>query len=148
MQRVTVSAADQGSYRGGTSMTREDRQHIQESAKLKMSDGEPTEIVLQKGERGFGFSIRGGEGMPLFVLRIAQDGPAFNDGRIKVGDEILEINGNNAKVMSHAEAVNTIRNCNQTATLLIRRPKPQNHTEERIPNGHAQQYDRPKSGYY
>ena len=37
----------------------------------------------------------------------------------QVGDEILEINGGNAEIMSHAEAVNTIRNCAETARLLI-----------------------------
>ena len=41
---------------------------------------------------------------------------------LQVGDEILEINGGNAEIMSHAEAVNTIRNCAETARLLIRRP--------------------------
>merc|ERR1719410_627616 len=38
---------------------------------------------LQRGQRGFGFSIRGGRefhSMPLFVLRMAVDGPAAMDG--------------------------------------------------------------------
>ena len=83
MQRVVMSSMEQNGYRG-SSMTREDRQYVQESAKRKMETGEPTEVILHKGERGFGFSIRGGEGMPLFVLRIAEGGPAWNDGRIKV----------------------------------------------------------------
>ena len=46
---------------------------------------------------------------------------AAQDGRIEVGDEILEINGKSTQPMSHAEAVNTIRNCVETVTLLIRR---------------------------
>ena len=83
MRRVVMSSMDQNGYRG-SSMTREDRQYIQESAKRKIETGEPTEVILHKGERGFGFSIRGGEGMPLFVLRIAEGGPAWNDGRLKV----------------------------------------------------------------
>ena len=83
MQRVVMSSMDQNEYRG-SSMTREDRQYIQESAKRKIETGEPAEVILHKGERGFGFSIRGGEGMPLFVLRIAEGGPAWNDGRLKV----------------------------------------------------------------
>ena len=40
---------------------------------------------------GFGFSIRGGkefQSMPLFVLRIAVDGPAAADGRLRVGDQV------------------------------------------------------------
>ena len=46
-------------------------------------------VELQRGLRGFGFSIRGGRefhSMPLFVLRIAADGAAAADGRLRVGD--------------------------------------------------------------
>lgn len=154
VQRVTVSSIDNG-FRG--SMTRDDRANIQESARRKISAGDTVSIILHRGERGFGFSIRGGEGMPLFVLRIAEGGPAYEDGRVNVGDEILEINGQNAEVMSHAEAVNTIRNCADTATLLLRRPlRPIVTSEERVPNGYSSQnelprkaqFERPKSGYY
>lgn len=55
-----------------------------EQADEEMSAGSSTQVVLKKGERGFGFSIRGGEGMPLFVLRIADGGSAYQDGRIRV----------------------------------------------------------------
>lgn len=51
---------------------------------------------MHRGTKGFGFSIRGGQefgAMPLFVLRIADDGPAHSDGRLRVGDELVEING-------------------------------------------------------
>lgn len=43
--------------------------------------------MLHRGIKGFGFSIRGGKefhNMPLFVLRIADNGPAQQDGKIKV----------------------------------------------------------------
>lgn len=81
VQRVTVSSIDNG-FRG--SMTRDDRANIQESARRKISAGDTVSIILHRGERGFGFSIRGGEGMPLFVLRIAEGGPAYEDGRVNV----------------------------------------------------------------
>lgn len=45
------------------------------------------DIELHRGSRGFGFSIRGGkdfDGMPLFVLDIAEGGPADMDGRLMV----------------------------------------------------------------
>lgn len=51
------------------------------------SGGEYYEVELQRGTRGFGFSIRGGRefhNMPLFVLRIAENGPAAEDGKLKV----------------------------------------------------------------
>ncbi len=44
-------------------------------------------VDLPRGARGFGFSIRGGRefgNMPLFVLSIAEGGPADVDGRLKV----------------------------------------------------------------
>lgn len=54
-------------------------------------DGEQYHAVeLTRGTRGFGFSIRGGrefQNMPLFVLQIAENGPAFIDNRLRVSDE-------------------------------------------------------------
>lgn len=44
-------------------------------------------VELHRGTRGFGFSIRGGkefQNMPLFVLRIAENGPAHQDGKLLV----------------------------------------------------------------
>ena len=52
---------------------------------------------MERDERGFGFSIRGGKAFQeedtLFVLRIGKDGVADRDGRLRRGDEIVEING-------------------------------------------------------
>lgn len=48
------------------------------------------EVNLHRGSRGFGFSIRGGKefsGMSLYVLKIADGGPAAMDGRLKVSNE-------------------------------------------------------------
>ncbi|KAI5731509.1 hypothetical protein M8J77_011202 [Diaphorina citri] len=81
-------------------------------------------IELSRGTRGFGFSIRGGrefQNMALFVLQIAENGPAALDGHLKVGDEIVEINGINTKNMTHAEAIEIIRNGDSTVRLLIKR---------------------------
>ena len=44
-------------------------------------------VDLNRGHRGFGFSIRGGQefnNMPLFVLRIAEGGAADVDKRLRV----------------------------------------------------------------
>lgn len=43
-------------------------------------------IELERGPRGFGFSLRGGTeyNMGLYILRLAEDGPAQLDGRIHV----------------------------------------------------------------
>lgn len=43
-------------------------------------------VELERGPRGFGFSLRGGKeySMGLFILRLAEDGPALKDGRVHV----------------------------------------------------------------
>ena len=61
---------------------------LQEDQELNMLelDDQYYAVELQRGARGFGFSIRGGRefhSMPLFVLRIAVDGPAAADGRLR-----------------------------------------------------------------
>ncbi|CAB3366537.1 Hypothetical predicted protein [Cloeon dipterum] len=81
-------------------------------------------VELSRGKRGFGFSIRGGRefhNTPLFVLQIAEDGPAAVDNRLRVGDQIIEINGINTKSMTHADAIEIIRNGGPCVRLLIRR---------------------------
>ena len=46
-------------------------------------------VVLNRGNRGFGFSIRGGQEFDqmLFVLKIAEGGAAHVDGRLKVSNQ-------------------------------------------------------------
>ncbi|XP_055930097.1 membrane-associated guanylate kinase, WW and PDZ domain-containing protein 1-like isoform X2 [Argiope bruennichi] len=81
-------------------------------------------IELHRGTKGFGFSIRGGkefQNMPLFVLRIAENGPAHLNGKLMVGDQIIEINGKNTKNMTHAEAIELIRQGGSTVRLLVKR---------------------------
>lgn len=81
-------------------------------------------VELLRGTRGFGFSIRGGkefQNMPLFVLRIAEDGPAARDGRLRMGDQIVEINGINTKDVTHAEAIELIKQGGSSVRLLIKR---------------------------
>lgn len=52
-----------------------------------MYEGQYHAIEISRGNRGFGFSIRGGRefhNMALFVLQIAENGPAALDGRLNV----------------------------------------------------------------
>lgn len=50
-------------------------------------------VELEKSVKGFGFSIRGGREykMDLFVLRLAEDGPAIRNGRMRVRKLIRHI---------------------------------------------------------
>uniref|UniRef100_A0A915I3D2 Uncharacterized protein n=1 Tax=Romanomermis culicivorax TaxID=13658 RepID=A0A915I3D2_ROMCU len=97
---------------------------------------------LLRGNKGFGFSIRGGReysNMDLFVLKIAEGGPADLDGRLQVlktlrlnfkydrlnSDQIMEINGISTKGMTHAEALELLRRDSNVRLLLLRRRRQQ-----------------------
>ena len=48
-------------------------------------------------------------------------GPATQDGRLQVGDQLIEINGQTTKNMTHGDAIELIKNGGQTVRLLVRR---------------------------
>ncbi|KFD65425.1 hypothetical protein M514_03814 [Trichuris suis] len=96
------------------------------------SNDEYFAVELQRGSKGFGFSIRGGRefsSMPLFVLRIAEGGPADLDRRLQVGDQLLEINGVSTTNMTHSEAIELIKR-EPFVRLLVRR-----QLQLSVPNG-------------
>ncbi|XP_077035256.1 membrane-associated guanylate kinase, WW and PDZ domain-containing protein 2 isoform X11 [Agelaius phoeniceus] len=80
-------------------------------------------VDLEKGAKGFGFSIRGGREykMDLYVLRLAEDGPAVRNGRMRVGDQIIEINGESTRDMTHARAIELIKSGGRRVRLLLKR---------------------------
>ncbi|XP_067861065.1 membrane-associated guanylate kinase, WW and PDZ domain-containing protein 2a isoform X16 [Heptranchias perlo] len=80
-------------------------------------------VDLEKGAKGFGFSIRGGREykMDLYVLRLAEDGPAIRNGRMRVGDQIIEINGENTREMTHGRAIELIKSGGRRVRLLLKR---------------------------
>ncbi|XP_059790066.1 membrane-associated guanylate kinase, WW and PDZ domain-containing protein 2 isoform X10 [Balaenoptera ricei] len=80
-------------------------------------------VDMEKGAKGFGFSIRGGREykMDLYVLRLAEDGPAIRNGRMRVGDQIIEINGESTRDMTHARAIELIKSGGRRVRLLLKR---------------------------
>uniref|UniRef100_A0A6I8QL58 Membrane-associated guanylate kinase, WW and PDZ domain-containing protein 1 n=1 Tax=Xenopus tropicalis TaxID=8364 RepID=A0A6I8QL58_XENTR len=89
----------------------------------KIPDQEIYSVELDRGLKGFGFSLRGGReyNMDLYVLRLAEDGPAARCGKMRVGDEILEINGETTKNMKHARAIELIKNGGRRVRLCLKR---------------------------
>uniref|UniRef100_A0A7N8XRD2 Membrane-associated guanylate kinase, WW and PDZ domain-containing protein 1 n=1 Tax=Mastacembelus armatus TaxID=205130 RepID=A0A7N8XRD2_9TELE len=80
-------------------------------------------VDLERESKGFGFSLRGGReyNMDLYVLRLAEDGAAVRNGKMRVGDEILEINGESTKNMKHSRAIELIKNGGRRARLVLKR---------------------------
>ncbi|XP_078575731.1 multiple PDZ domain protein-like [Branchiostoma floridae x Branchiostoma japonicum] len=69
-------------------------------------------VELQKGERGLGLSLAGNRDRTrtsVFVVGVAPDGAAAEDGRIQVGDELLEINGEVLYGRTHHSASQVIK---------------------------------------
>ncbi|XP_044303369.1 membrane-associated guanylate kinase, WW and PDZ domain-containing protein 3 isoform X4 [Varanus komodoensis] len=79
-------------------------------------------VELERSPRGFGFSLRGGKeyNMGLFILRLAEEGPAIKDGRIHVGDQIVEINGEPTQGITHTRAIELIQSGGNKVLLLLR----------------------------
>ncbi|KAM4613161.1 membrane-associated guanylate kinase, WW and PDZ domain-containing protein 1b isoform 3-T3 [Polymixia lowei] len=86
-------------------------------------DAEFYSVDLERDNKGFGFSLRGGReyNMDLYVLRLAEDGAAVRNGKMRVGDEILEINGESTKGMKHARAIELIKSGGRRARLVLKR---------------------------
>lgn len=93
-----------------------------ETLHLRIIPADCYTVELIRGPKGFGFSIRGGaefNGMPLFILRIAPDGPAYS--LLNIGDEIIEINSYSTVGLTHSDAVNAISQSGPAVKLKLRR---------------------------
>lgn len=83
-------------------------------------------ITLVKKDKGLGFNIRGGCDVPylpgdtgIFVAKVREQGAAAEDGRLKAGDKIVEINGVVCEKVTHDEAVNMFMKDTKTFRLKV-----------------------------
>ncbi|XP_068576531.1 membrane-associated guanylate kinase, WW and PDZ domain-containing protein 1b isoform X5 [Cebidichthys violaceus] len=95
----------------------------QPPTQVSAQDAEFYSVDLDRDNKGFGFSLRGGReyNMDLYVLRLAEEGAAVRNGKMRVGDEILEINGESTKGMKHARAIELIKSGGRRAHLVLKR---------------------------
>uniref|UniRef100_A0A8C9W059 Multiple PDZ domain crumbs cell polarity complex component n=1 Tax=Scleropages formosus TaxID=113540 RepID=A0A8C9W059_SCLFO len=84
--------------------------------------GELHMIELEKGAAGLGLSLAGNRDrsrMSVFVVGIEPSGAAGKDGRIVVGDELLEINGQILYGRSHQNASSIIKSAPSKVKIIF-----------------------------
>ncbi|XP_055800189.1 E3 ubiquitin-protein ligase LNX-like isoform X3 [Salvelinus fontinalis] len=83
------------------------------------------DIVLRRSTSGsLGFSIVGGQeevncNQSFFIRSIVEGTPAYNDGRIRCGDTLLEVNGKSTWGMTHTALVRLLKELRGRITLTI-----------------------------
>ncbi|XP_043365492.1 partitioning defective 3 homolog isoform X9 [Dermochelys coriacea] len=99
--------------------------------------GKRLNIQLRKGTEGLGFSITSrdvpiGGSAPIYVKNILPRGAAIQDGRLKAGDRLIEVNGVDLTGKTQEEAVSLLRNTKMggTVSLLIFRQEETFHPRE------------------
>lgn len=95
---------------------------------------ESRSITIQKGDKGLGFNIVGGEdGQGIFVSYILPGGPADQGGELKRGDQLMSVNGRSIASATHEEAARALQKAGGTVNLVAQyRPDDYNNFEARI----------------
>uniref|UniRef100_A0A8C0GA71 Glutamate receptor interacting protein 2 n=1 Tax=Chelonoidis abingdonii TaxID=106734 RepID=A0A8C0GA71_CHEAB len=83
------------------------------------------EVCLYKEGNSFGFVLRGGthedwhKSRPLVLTYVRPGGPADREGSLKIGDRLLSVDGIPLHSVTHADALNILRQCSQEALFQI-----------------------------
>ncbi|KAM6262663.1 inaD-like protein isoform 2-T2 [Porphyrio hochstetteri] len=89
------------------------------------ADTGPRTVEIMRGPNdALGISIAGGKGSPLgdipiFIAMIQASGVAARTQRLRVGDRIVSINGQPLDGLSHADAVNLLKNAYGSIILQV-----------------------------
>ncbi|CAJ0608515.1 unnamed protein product [Cylicocyclus nassatus] len=86
--------------------------------------GRETLIEIDKDGKGLGLSIVGGSDTVLGTVVIHEvypDGAAAHDGRLKPGDQVLEVNNVSLRGVTHDQAISALRRTPPKVRLLIYR---------------------------
>ncbi|XP_037401361.1 inaD-like protein isoform X1 [Pygocentrus nattereri] len=115
-------------YRPPSVMQEEEEDPEQATEGIRQRYGElPGELLLvelEKDRQGLGLSLAGNRDrscMSIFVVGITPGGPASRDGRIRVGDELLEINNQVLYGRSHQNASAIIKSAASKVKLVLLR---------------------------
>uniref|UniRef100_A0A1I8AVQ8 PDZ domain-containing protein n=1 Tax=Steinernema glaseri TaxID=37863 RepID=A0A1I8AVQ8_9BILA len=91
---------------------------------IPVETGKETLIEIDKDGKGLGLSIVGGSDTVLNTVVIHEvypDGAAAMDGRLKPGDQVLEVHGVSLRGVSHDQAISLLRRTPSKVRLLVYR---------------------------
>ncbi|XP_061711097.1 disks large homolog 2-like isoform X1 [Cydia pomonella] len=85
---------------------------------------ETSDVTLERGAGGLGLSIAGGEtGGDVSITRIAEHGAARKDGRLQIGDVLLQVNDVSVENAPHSVAVDALQKAGNVVRLRVRRAR-------------------------
>ncbi|XP_063824208.1 disks large homolog 4-like [Ostrinia nubilalis] len=85
---------------------------------------ETAEVTLERGASGLGLSIAGGEtGGDVSITRLAAGGAAKKDGRLQIGDILLQVNDISVEGAPHSVAVDALQQAGNVVRLRVRRAR-------------------------
>ncbi|KAE8746965.1 hypothetical protein FOCC_FOCC006385 [Frankliniella occidentalis] len=126
-QNVTVPASSRTAHH---SPSRHPEQPALPPATAPVVAGQETTIEIAKEEKALGIFVVGGSDTPLGVIVIHEiypDGAVAKDGRLKVGDQILEVGGPKDSVthdfhsITHAKAIAALRQLPAKVKMIVYR---------------------------
>lgn len=74
---------------------------------------------LEKGQKGYGFNLHGDKGKTVQTISAVDKDSAAELGGLRVGDIVIEVNGQNVETLTHMEVVNLIKQKSDETTLLV-----------------------------
>ncbi|KAL0832749.1 hypothetical protein ABMA28_000924 [Loxostege sticticalis] len=85
---------------------------------------ETADVTLERGASGLGLSIAGGEtGGDVSITRLAAGGAAKKDGRLQIGDILLQVNDISVEGAPHSVAVDALQQAGNLVRLRVRRAR-------------------------
>ncbi|XP_078788100.1 tyrosine-protein phosphatase non-receptor type 13 isoform X4 [Oryzias latipes] len=96
------------------------------SSIISLKTGERFTVELRKNSGSLGISVAGGMNTGvryggIYIKSLVPRGAAEQDGRIQIGDRLLEVDGSNLRGVTHQQAVECLKRTGEVVNLLLER---------------------------
>ncbi|XP_048061212.1 tyrosine-protein phosphatase non-receptor type 13 isoform X1 [Megalobrama amblycephala] len=99
------------------------------SSSFSLKPGEVIYMELRKINSSLGISVAGGINTNvhhggIYIKSVMPGGAADQDGRIQIGDRLLEVDGCNLRSVTHRQAVECLKRTGEVVSLVLEREPP------------------------